>query len=68
MGRYDRIPNPKCRHVAWGTVSAGNTSEGAFASTVVCDREACIADAQEWAEAKTGLEPNAFLPFPGKKR
>lgn len=65
MSRY-RLPNPLCRHVPKGTVSAGDPSPGggAFVSTVVCDRPACVADAQEWAGASTQLEPSAFKPFP----
>ncbi|RYZ13467.1 MAG: hypothetical protein EOO70_08600 [Myxococcaceae bacterium] len=63
MSRY-KLPEPLCRHVPKGFVSAGDpTGEGAFVSTVVCDREACIADATEWAEATTKLTPAPFRPF-----
>jgi len=59
--RY-KIPAPKCRHVARGRVTAGSF-DGAHASTHVCDRPECIADAKEWATAKTRL-PATYYPFP----
>lgn len=48
--RY-RLPDPKCNHAPKGRVSAGEP-DGAYASTYVCDRPACIEDAKEWAEAQ----------------
>lgn len=55
--RY-RVPDPLCRHrTIAGRVYAGDPNGGAYASTHVCDREACIADAKAWAFAVTHLEP-----------
>lgn len=59
MSRYD-IPNPKCRHVRKGRVLAGDL-DGPHASTQVCDRPECIADAKEWAEAKV-RQPAVHIP------
>lgn len=50
MSRYE-LPGPTCRHARRGLVSAGDP-HGAFASTQVCDRAECIADALEWAQAE----------------
>jgi hypothetical protein len=61
--RY-RIPDPKCRHARKGLVSAGDP-KGEFASTQVCDRPECIADAMEWATALTRL-PAEHRPDPGR--
>lgn len=62
MSRY-QLPNPLCRHKPKGFVSAGKREDGPFASTMVCDREACVQDAQEWAAAKTLQVPTPFTPF-----
>jgi hypothetical protein len=53
--RY-RLPGPLCRHVRKGRVTAGEP-EGPFASTNVCDREDCIADAKAWAFAVARVTP-----------
>ena len=56
MSRYD-LPNPKCRHVPKVRVSShedlveANRAKEAHASTLVCDRPACIEDAKEWVAA-----------------
>lgn len=59
MSRY-HLPDPKCRHKRKGIVKAGEW-EGTHASTAVCDRPDCIADAIEWAHAQTHL-PAEFIP------
>lgn len=51
--RYDP-PDPKCNHKRKGIVSAGS-GDGAHASTSVCNRPDCIADAKQWAHAVTRL-------------
>lgn len=61
-----RISNPICHHVRKGRVQAGEFESGPHVSTIVCDREACIADAIVWAEAKTGL-PARHIPDPSKR-
>lgn len=58
-GRY-RLPDPKCTHKRKGRVEAGDP-QAAFASTNVCDRPECIADAREWATAMTH-EPAHYRP------
>ena len=55
MGRYDIKAGPKCTHARKGRVEAGDLM-GIGASTIVCDRPACIADAKEWATALTHEE------------
>lgn len=62
MSRYD-LPDPKCNHATRaGRVQAGTfDGDGPHASVWVCSREACIADAKEWAEAQTRL-PARFIP------
>lgn len=56
MSRYDP-PDPLCNHKRKGIVEAGSSEPGRnHASTTVCDREACIADAKEWAWAYTHEE------------
>lgn len=63
MGRYD-LPNPKCRHKPAGRVTAGSLGGvRVHASTYVCARPACIADAKEWAWASTH-QPAEYVPFP----
>lgn len=57
MGRYE-LPDPKCNHKRKGRVFAGEPGE---ASTTVCDRPECIADAIEWAEAQT-RKPAQHVP------
>lgn len=64
-GRYD-LPDPKCQHKPKGFVDSG-TREGAHASTYVCDRPACIADALEWARAVTHLPARHVAHFPPGK-
>lgn len=59
MSRYE-LPDPKCRHKRKGIVKAGEW-DGAHASTAVCDREACITDALEWANAHNVGEA-VFIP------
>lgn len=67
MGRYD-LPSPKCRHTSKGRVTAGElTVDSPHASTYVCDRPACIADAIEWAEASAG-RPASFVPMQMKRQ
>lgn len=52
MSRYE-IPDPKCHHVHHAVrVTAGHL-HGTYASRWVCDREACIEDAKEWAATYT---------------
>lgn len=53
--RYDP-PDPKCKHARRGRVEAGDPHSGPHASTQVCDRPACIADALLWAKAITHLD------------
>lgn len=60
--RYDP-PDPKCKHVRRGRVEAGDPHSGPHASTQVCDRPECIADALLWAKAMTHLE-GRHLPGP----
>lgn len=59
MSRYT-LPDPKCQHARKGIVKAGEW-EGTHASTAVCDRPECIADAIEWATTMTHL-PAEFIP------
>ena len=47
-------------------MSAGDPATGPYASTVVCAREECIADAKDWAETLTLLPASRFEPFPTK--
>ena len=63
--RY-RLPDPKCRHARKGLVSAGEPT-GAYASTQVCDRPACIEDANAWATAVV-REPARHRPDPQPQR
>jgi hypothetical protein len=61
VSRYtDAIPEPKCNHKRKGLVTSGSLDPGyvgPLASHAVCDREACIADAKEWAYALTHIDP-----------
>jgi hypothetical protein len=54
------LPEPRCRHKRKGIVFAGSP-DGVHASRTVCDRDACIADALEWARASTRL-PATYRP------
>jgi hypothetical protein len=55
VSRYE-LPDPKCRHARHATrVTAGDPHDGPHASVWVCDRQACIDDAREWAAAYTRL-------------
>jgi hypothetical protein len=63
--RY-RLPDPKCKHAPTGRVYAGDP-QGAYASTYVCDRPACIEDAKAWAEAEMRL-PAEHAALPGRAR
>jgi len=53
--RMDRIKQPICKHKPFGYVESGDAYDPAqrHASTVVCNREACIQDAKDWAEVIT---------------
>lgn len=62
--RY-RLPDPKCKHAPKGRVYAGDP-DGAYASTYVCDRPACIDDAKAWAEAEM-REPAQHVLLPRRK-
>jgi hypothetical protein len=62
MGRYD-LPDPICSHVPCGIVRAGDMLTGPHASTHVCHRHACVADARAWVRAQTRLEPT-YVPKP----
>lgn len=53
MSRYT-VPDPLCNHKRRGIVTAGGPKT-AHAATNVCDRQECIEDAIEWAEAVTRL-------------
>lgn len=71
MSRY-RLPDPKCRHRPKLRVSshenlqAGFDSSDPFASTHVCDRAECLADAKEWVWASTH-RPDVFVVPLGKE-
>jgi hypothetical protein len=59
--RY-RLPDPKCRHTWTQRVEAGEIEGGGpYASTYVCDREACVQDAKAWAHASTHAKPRVVL-------
>lgn len=49
------LPDPQCSHKRKGIVTSGDYKTGPHAATDVCDRPECIADAQAWATATTGL-------------
>ena len=63
MSRY-RLPDPRCRHVRQTVavsshddlLAAARTGEP-MASTLVCNREACIEDAKAWVWASTHRQP-----------
>lgn len=59
--RY-RIPSPKCRHARKGIVTTGVPMGQGHASTQVCDRAECIADAIEWARAVSGGKDADYIP------
>jgi hypothetical protein len=59
MCRYD-LPDPKCTHKRKGRVVAGDPRT-VGASTSVCDRPECIADAKEWAWATCHRE-SVYVP------
>jgi hypothetical protein len=59
VSRYE-LPDPLCNHARKGIVTSGGPGS-AHAATNVCAREACIADAIEWATATTRL-PAEFIP------
>lgn len=68
MGRYDP-PDPKCKHKPKGRVTAGVLAhDQPHASTYVCDRPACIADAREWAMAAARLHHAEYVPFDAPKK
>lgn len=59
MSRYD-LPDPTCNHKASAFMSYPPIlsdefgGPGPLASTHVCGREECVADAAAWVRAKTG--------------
>lgn len=61
MSRYE-LPDPKCTHAKRSVrVTSGDLNgTGPHASTWVCDRDACIEDAKEWAYANSHIEPMLF--------
>lgn len=63
MSNRYRLPDPVCRHVAVGRIEAGDPRGGPHASTYVCARWECIADAKEWAAAITHQEPSELIPM-----
>ena len=58
QGPLRAVHGPDCNHLREGVVTThpeGKPETGRYASTTVCARPRCIADAVEWAKAVTGL-------------
>jgi hypothetical protein len=62
VSRYDP-PDPLCKHKPVNRATAGGGEDQPHASTYVCGRPVCIADALAWVYAQTHLV-GEVVPLP----